>query len=222
MPFSGFSLKLNRSLAVLALLLTVAGCGSTKERAQVAALPADQAALPDKAIVVVAMDFREETWLRDVSYVGDVFFRKLDENYARRSKNDYDFGIEGSDIADWRSTFGGADTNRAPHIFVIAPGRYVIEKINFGSNASTAGPGFDAADNRVRFGEFTVAAGEVVNLGRLALLQHWWEGYFDARADDDSAEVQDFLAAKHPKLGAAVQTRLLTVVKRFRFTEGKL
>ena len=220
MPFSAFAVKFHRSLAMLALLFGLQGCGGPGAARQLASLPTDQAVLPDKAIVVVATDFREETWLRDVSYVGDVFFRKLDDNYPRRGKADYDFGIEGSDAADWRATFGGADENRAPHVFVIAPGRYVIEKINFGSNATTAGPGFDAARNRVRYGEFTVAAGEVVNLGRLALLQHWWEGYFDARADDDSAEVHDFLAAKYPKLAAAVETRLLTVVRRFAFQEG--
>ena len=213
-------MKFLQNLAVLILVAGLAACGTAPPSGrQAAVLPADQAVPPDKAVVVIAVDFREGTWLRDVSYVGDVFFRRLDDNYARRAATDYDFGIEGSDAADWRATFGGADENRAPHLFVVEPGRYVVEKINFGSNATTAGPGFDAARNRVRYGEFTVAAGEVVNLGRLALLQHWWEGYFDARADDDSTEVHDFLAAQYKKLDAAVQTRLMTVVRRFAFQE---
>lgn len=213
-------MKFLQKIAVFILIAGVAACGTAPSGRRVAALPPDQGVPQDKAIVVLAVDFREETWLRDVSYVGDVFFRKLDDTYAGRAKTDYDFGIEGSDLADWRATFGGVDENRAPHLFAIEPGRYVIEKINFGSNVTTIGPGFDPTRNRVRFGEFTVAAGEVVNLGRLAILEHWFEGYFDARADDDTAEVHDFLAAKYRKLDAAIETRMLTVVQRFAFHDG--
>lgn len=179
------------------------------------------AALPSgKAIVVLTVDLREQTLIRDVPHVGDVFFRKFDETYPRRAKDDYDFGVVGSVAADWRATFGKADDNRAPRVFAIDPGTYVIEKIKIGSTATAIGPGYDPRRGRARFGSFTVRAGDIVNLGRLVIYMEWFDGYFAARIEDNSAAIHEFLSQTNPALDAAVQTTLLSVVPKIAFETG--
>jgi hypothetical protein len=73
-----------------------------------------------------------------------------------------------------------ATKNRAPHLFNIEPGTYVIETIKIGSGAVTVGPGYDTASHNPRFGIFVARPGEIVNLGRLIVHMHWHEGFFDA------------------------------------------
>jgi hypothetical protein len=66
-----------------------------------------------KAVVVIAVDLREKTILRDnIRHVGSVFFRRVDNTYDRRAKNDYDFAIQYTVSADWKAVFGQRDENR--------------------------------------------------------------------------------------------------------------
>jgi len=172
------------------------------------------------ATVVVAVDLREPTSFRDLPQVGDVFFRKIDVRYADRAKDDYDFGIQGSVAADWRATFGGADDNRAPHLFVVEPGTYAIEKINIGSGPTTIGSGYDPKSHKPQFGSFVVNAGECINLGQLVVRMHWNEGYFYAQVLNNAADVRRFLSESHPNLLSKLQTRILTVTPKFEFQQG--
>jgi hypothetical protein len=169
------------------------------------------------ATVVLAVDLRELTSLRDVSHVGDVFFLRS-PNGRNNTKDRYDLAIRGSVSADWGAVFGGSDDNRAPHVFTVQPGTYVIEKINIGSGPTTIGSGGDA-QNKPRFGSFVVREGEVLNLGRLVVHMHWREGYFSAKVEDNSADVRKIFAGK-PALAARLQTRLLDVAPRFPFYVG--
>jgi hypothetical protein len=171
------------------------------------------------ATVVLAVDLRELTSLRDVSHVGDVLIRRIDRRQGR-GPDDYDLAIRGSVAADWKSFLGGADDNRAPHVFTVAPGTYVIEKINIGAGPTTAGPGVDPQGQTPRFGSFVVRDGEVVNLGRLVVHMHWHEGYFAAKVEDNTAEARTALATGHPGLAARLQTRLIKIVPRFPYQMG--
>jgi hypothetical protein len=190
-----------------------------------ASLAFGQSAAPDgrgsagKATVVIAVDLREQTSLRDVPQVGDVLFRRIDR-YQSRANDDYDLAIKGSVASDWKSVFGRPDDNRAPQLFAIEPGTYVIEKINIGSGPTTIGPGIDAGSHAPRFGTFTVRPGEVLNLGRLVVHMHWHEGYFDAKVEDNTADARHGLAESSPQLAARLQTRLITVVPKLPFRAG--
>jgi hypothetical protein len=116
--------------------------------------------------------------------------------------------------------FGGSDDNRAPRIFAVEPGTYVIEKINIGSGAATVGPGMDAQSHAPRFGSFVVREGEVLNLGRLVVHMHWHEGYFAATVVDNTTAAQTALANGNQGLATRLQTRLLRVVPKFPFRVG--
>lgn len=167
--------------------------------------------------MIVTVDLREQTSLRDASQVGDVFFRRVDDRYPTRKSGDYDFGIQGSVGADWRALFAGRDDNRSPRLFEIEAGTYVIERIKIGSNAAAIGPGYDAASRKPRFGMFTVQSGDVVNLGQLTVHMHWHEGFFAAQVTDNTADVRQFVAHSHPKLASRLQTKLMKVNPRFAF-----
>lgn len=170
------------------------------------------------AIVVLAVDLREQTSLRDLPHVGDVFFRRTGRRQDRGG--DYDLAIRGSVASDWKRVFGGADENRAPHVFAVEPGTYVIEKINIGSGPTTIGPGIDAQTQAPRFGSFVVREGEILNLGRLVVHMHWHEGYFDAVVEDNTAEARKALVNGNQGSAAKLQTRLLKVVPKFSFQVG--
>jgi hypothetical protein len=169
--------------------------------------------------VVLTVDLRELTSLRDLPHVGDVFFRRIGRRESR-APNDYDIAIRGSVAASWKRVFGGSDENRTPHIFAVEPGTYVIEKINIGSGPTTIGAGIDPQSQAPRFGSFTVREAEVINLGRLVVHMHWHEGYFDAKVEDNTAEVRNALVDGNQGLAARLQTRLLKVVPKFAFQVG--
>jgi hypothetical protein len=185
---------------------------------QNALAPVTTGELKDKAVVVVAADLRELTSLRDMSQVGDVCFRKVDGQYSSRAPNDFDFGIHGSVAADWRANFGSKDDNKAPQIFVIEPGTYVLEHIKIGANAVTAGPGYVPAG--YRFGGFSVRAGEVVNLGELVIHLRWRSGVFTAETIDNSVAVRELLATRDPGLEAKLETKLLPIAPSMPFRMG--
>lgn len=204
-----------RTSALAALILLLASLVPSLALAQSTERSREQARL---ATVVLAVDLRELTSIRDVGHVGDVFFRRS----GRRpdSANDYDLAIRGSVAADWKGVFGGSDDNRAPRVYAVAPGTYVIEKINIGSGPTTVGPGIDGQSRAPRFGSFVAREGEVLNLGRLIVHMHWHEGYFSAKVEDNAAEAKKVLAESHPGLAARLQTRMLSVVPSFPFTAG--
>jgi hypothetical protein len=203
-------------LATLLLFLTC----SESRLANCQTAVSSQGSSGEKATVIVAVDLRELTSVRDAPHVGDVFFRRVDDKYQARANGPYDFGVQGSVAADWSATFGGRDENRAPHLFEIEPGTYVIERIKIGSGATTIGRGYDLTSHRQRFGIFVVRPGEIVNLGRLTVHMHWHQGFFDAQIKDNSDEVRRFLAESHPKLASKVQAKLLTVIPKFPFQAG--
>jgi hypothetical protein len=168
------------------------------------------------ATVVLTVDLRELTSLRDLPHVGDVLFRRIGVRESR-ARDDYDIAIRGSVAADWKSAFGGSDANRAPHVLSIQPGTYFIEKINIGSGPTTIGSGIDPQTQAPRFGSFVVREGEVINLGRLVVHMHWHEGYFDAKVEDNTAEARSALADSNRDFAARMQTRLLKVTPKFAF-----
>jgi hypothetical protein len=171
------------------------------------------------AIVILAVDLRELTSLRDIPQVGDVLFRRIERRQGR-ANDDYDLAIRGSVASDWKKVFGGSDENRAPRVFAVEPGTYVIEKINIGSGPTTIGPGIDAQSHAPRFGSFVVREGEALNLGRLVVHMHWHEGYFAATVEDDTVEARSALVGGNEGLAAKLQTRLLRVVPKFPFQAG--
>lgn len=171
------------------------------------------------ATVVLAVDLRELTSIRDVSHIGDVLFRRLERRGGAAA--DYDLAIRGSVAADWKGLFGGSDDNRTPHAYAVEPGTYVIDKINIGSGPTTIGRGIDPQSQTYRFGGFVVREGEVLNLGRLVVHMHWHEGYFHAAVQDNTAEARTALAGSRQDLAGRLQTRLLKVVPKFAFqTDG--
>jgi hypothetical protein len=204
------------ALAALMLLLTSFGASPVPGQS-----PSRQVgrSAAEKAVVVLAADLREQTSVRDIAMVGDVFFRRIDR-YQGRANDDYDLAIRGSASADWKSAFGGADDNRAPRMFTLESGTSCIEKINIGGGPTTIGPGIDPQSHAPRFGSFTVRPGEILNLGRLVVHMHWHEGYFDARVEDNSADAQQTVAEANQQLAAKLQTRLLTVVPKLPFQAG--
>jgi hypothetical protein len=167
----------------------------------------------------LAVDLRELTSLRDIPDVGDVFFRRS-ERRQNRANDDYDLAIRGSVASAWKAVFGVADANRAPHVFTVEPGTYIIEKINIGGGPTTIGPGIDAQTRTPRFGSFVVREGEVLNLGRLVVRMHWHEGYFDATVEDGTAEARSVLVGGYQGLATKLLTRLLKVTPRFPFQAG--
>ena len=170
-----------------------------------------------KAVVIVAVDIREKTSLRDnIPHFGSVFFRRADRAYAGRASDDYDFGIQYSLASDWRAAAGQRDENRAPRLFQLEPGVYVIERINIGSRPKTIRQGYDASTNRVSYGHFDARAGDVINLGRLVVHMHYHEGTFSQRVEDNSKEVLEYVADKYPGLKKP-ETRLLNVTPKFEF-----
>jgi hypothetical protein len=199
--------------AALVLLLSSFGASPTQGQLTAKRRPAQS------ATVILAVDLRELTSLRDAPHVGDVFFRRVGRRQSRPN-DDYDIAIRGSVAADWKRVFGGSDDNRAPHIFTVEPGTYVIEKINIGSGPTTIGLGIDAQSRTPRFGSFEVREGEVLNLGRLVVHMHWHEGYFYAKVEDDTAEARIALANGNQSLAPRLQTRLLKVVPKFPFQVG--
>jgi hypothetical protein len=199
--------------AALVLLLSSFGASPTQGQLTAKRRPAQS------ATVILAVDLRELTSLRDAPHVGDVFFRRVGRRQSRPN-DDYDIAIRGSVAADWKRVFGGSDDNRAPHIFTVEPGTYVIEKINIGSGPTTIGLGIDAQSRTPRFGSFEVREGEVLNLGRLVVHMHWHEGYFYAKVEDDTAEARIALANGNQGLAPRLQTRLLKVVPKFPFQVG--
>jgi hypothetical protein len=204
-----------RASAVAALVLLLSSFESSPTLGQLTA-SGRQAA--QSGTVVLAVDLRELTSLRDVPHVGDVFFRRIERQ--SRASDDYDLAIRGSVAADWKAVFGGSDDNRAPHVFAVEPGIYVIDKINIGSGPTTIGPGIDAQSHTPRFGSFVVRGGEVLNLGRLVVHMHWYEGYLDAKVEDNAAEARKVLVDSNQALAARLQTRLLGVVPKFPFRVG--
>jgi hypothetical protein len=199
------------ALAVIALLsIFVAPPASAQS-------PSKQREPAQSATIMLAVDLRELTSLRDVGQVGEVFFVRSPR--GQNPKDQYDIAIRGSVAADWTAVFGGADDNRAPRVFTVQPGAYVLEKINIGSSPTTAGPGLDA-QNKPRFGSSVVRQGEVLNLGRLVVHMHWRDGYFSAKVEDNTADARKTLAARDPALAARLQTRLLAVIPRFLFQMG--
>jgi hypothetical protein len=88
---------------LLALILLLSSFGSPLALGQSAASGHRPA---QSAIVVLAVDLREQTSLRDVPHVGDVFFRRS-ERRQNRANDDYDLAIRGSVASDWKSVFGG-------------------------------------------------------------------------------------------------------------------
>jgi hypothetical protein len=207
-----------RSGLLAAAILLLTAFGESPATAQSTGRKAGHGAV-EKATVVLATDLRELTSMRDIAMVGDVFFRRIERSQGR-ANGDYDLAVSGSASADWKSVFGSADDNRAPHVFTLEPGTYIIEKINIGGGPTTSGPGLDEGSRAPRFGSFTVRPGEVLNLGRLVVHMHWDEGYFYAKVEDDSADAQQALAAANPQAAAKLQTRLLTVAPRFAFQTG--
>jgi hypothetical protein len=199
-----------------ALVLLLSSFGSTLALGQSTASGHQPA---QSAIVILAVDLRELTSLRDVPLVGDVLFRRT-ERRQNRANDDYDLAIRGSVASDWKSVFGGTDENRAPHVFAVEPGTYVIEKINIGSGPTTIGPSIDAQSHTPRFGSFVVQGGEVLNLGRLVVHMHWHEGYFDAAVEDNTAEARRALVGGNQGSAAKLQTRLLKVASKFSFQVG--
>jgi hypothetical protein len=199
-----------RVSALAALMLLLNSFGSSP-----AQLSASESQAAQSGTVVLAVDLRELTSLRDVPRVGDVFFRRIERQ--SRANDEYDLAIRGSATAEWKGVFGGADDNRAPHAFAVEPGTYVIDKINIGGGMTTIGPGIDAQSHTPRFGSFVVRGGEVLNLGRLVVHMHWQEGYFGAKVGDNTAEARKILVDSNQDLAARLQTRLLSVVPRFAF-----
>jgi hypothetical protein len=215
---SSFSMYMTGRLTNLALFAVLLGfCAAPRAYGQTTGSPRAAGSSGEKAAVIVAVDIRELTSLRDLSQVGDVFFRRVNDKYSTRADGDYDFGIEGSVAADWHALFAGQDDNRIPHVFEVEAGTYVIERIKIGSSATAIGPGYDTASHKPRFGMFAVQPGEVVNLGRLTVHMHWHEGYFAAQVTDNTADVRQFLAQSHPKLVSRLQTRLMKMTPRFPF-----
>jgi hypothetical protein len=210
-----------RCAMVLGVLLLASACAPQPTFRQTAEIGAEGQPTPDQAVVIFADDQREKTSLRDVPQVGDVLFRRVDDSYAARPDNEFDFGIVGSVAADWDATFGKRDRNRMPRAFAIAPGTYVIDMIRIGSNATTIGHGYDPATRTVRLGSFQVAAGEVVNLGRLVVHMYWFDGIFVSDVVDDSAEARGVLQGALAGLAPKLQTRLLRVVHVVPFVLGK-
>lgn len=200
------------ALAALALLSSF-GPGIAFSQTSTAARQPTQS-----TTVVLAVDLRELTSLRDLPQSGDVFLNRVDRR-QRRANEEYDLAIRYSVGASWKSVFGGPDDNRAPHVLVVEPGTYVVEKINIGSNATTMGPGIGADSHTPRFGSFVVREGEVLNLGRLVVHMHWHEGYFDANVQDNTDEARNVLADSKQGL-ARLQTRLLSVVPKLPFELG--
>jgi hypothetical protein len=78
------------------------------------------------ATIVLAVDLRELTSIRDVPHSGSVFFNRVEPRQSR-ANDDYDLAIRYTAAGSWKSVFGGSDDNRAPHVFVVEPGTYVIE-----------------------------------------------------------------------------------------------
>ncbi len=204
------------ALCVLCVTL-LASCAAPLAVHQIQPSTVVESELKDKAIVIFAVDLRELTSLHDLPQVEDIYFRRVGEQYASQANSDYDFGIEEVAAADWRANFRDADESKAPHMFAVAPGTYVIEKINIGSGSTTAGPGYDVRASRANFGTFSVDVGEVVNLGRLIVRMRCDERYFYAQTDDNSDEVRRFLAERNPVFEPKLQTRLLAVEPKFKF-----
>jgi hypothetical protein len=204
------------SLIVALILLLPFAPTYAEERPAAARAPARSS---ENAIVVLAADLREQTSLRDLEQVGDVLFRRLDRMQGR-ADDDYDLAIRGSVAADWKRVFGRGDDNRAAQIFTVAPGTYVIDKINIGGGPTTRGPGLDPQSRTPRFGSFTVRPGEVVNLGRLVVHMHWHEGFFAAKVEDNSADVMQVLSQSNPQAAAKLRTRLMSVAPQFSFQPG--
>lgn len=200
------------ALAAMAFLLTLAAPFSAVGQSAQKGREAGKS-----STVVLAVDLRELTSLRDLSHVGDVFLLRSPRGH--NAKDRYDIAIQGSVAADWGAVFGGSDDNRAPRVFTVQPGTYVIEKINIGDGPTTAGTGTDS-QNKPRFGSFVVRDGEVLNLGRLVVHMHWHDGYFSAKVEDNTAEVRKMLMQQDPALGARLKTRALTVVPKFPFQLG--
>jgi hypothetical protein len=182
-------------------------------------MTADRRQPQRSATIVLAVDLRELTSIRDVPHSGSVFFNRIERRQSRVN-DDYDLAIRYTTAADWKRAFGGSDDNRAPHVFVVEPGTYLIEKINVGSSPTTIGPGIDPQSHTPRFGSFVVRGGEVLNLGRLVVHMHWHEGYFDAKVEDDTDEARNAIVDGNEGLVARLQTRLLRVVPTFPFQLG--
>ena len=88
------------------------------------------------------------------------------------------------------------------------------------SQIAAVATGLDAQSQAPRFGSFMVQDGEVLNLGRLVVHMHWYEGYFYAKVVDNTAEARKALADRNQRLVARLQTRLLKVVPKFPFQVG--
>jgi hypothetical protein len=203
---------------VIAVALLISSCAAPAMYRQSWTLGPGDVIPSGKAIVILAADFREQTSFRDnISQSGNVFFRKLDETYQALPNDHYDFGIEYSVGADWRANLGSSDDNRAPHLFAIEPGKYVIEKITIGSSPKTIMPGYDPRADRANYGIFSVRSGEVVNLGRLVVHMHFYDGYFSAKVEEDADEVRQLLSKSHPTFEAKLQARSIQVNPQFAF-----
>src|SRR5687768_2179365 len=126
-----------RSVFGLSLLvvLALAGCETPKVISQPTALDTSAA---DKAVVILAVDFRERTSLRsNIAHMGKLYFRKVDAGYGTRPPNDFDFVVDYSLAASWRAIGSDRDENRVARILQINPGKYVIERIEIGAGPAT-------------------------------------------------------------------------------------
>jgi hypothetical protein len=207
-------------LAPLFLLLSLASC-------QTAPVPVRNQEVTklaegwerQKAIVVIAVDLREKTSLRDnIPHFGSMFFRKVDSGYDNRDKNDYDFAIQYSLSADWKATAGQLDENRSPRLFQLEPGDYVIERIDIGGGPTTVYRGYYTGSKRASFGHFTVGAGDVINLGRLVVHMHYYEKAFSLVVEDNTSEVSQYIAERYPSLKTKLKAQQMDVIARFPFS----
>jgi len=208
---------MNRLLrgAALALALSIAACATPPTYRQ-ATVPSAGAPADGKAAVLIAVDFRETTSLRDgIPHMGRMYFRRIDGGYGERPNGDYDFGIEYSISADWAAVFGSPDRNREPRLFEIDEGVYVVERIEMGDGGLiTPLKGYDPIAKRARYGTFTVRRGEVVDLGKVVVDMMWRRGLFGTSVEDNGTAAYDLVASRGL---SGVQSRPITMAPMFPF-----
>ena len=203
----------------LAMLVTflISGCADISARYRQDSLtPPAISKIEQRAVVVLAFDAREQTNLRNLDHMGQFFFRKIEDDYEQRAKNDFDFGYQYSVSADWGS-MTGVDENRVPKVFFLDPGLYVVERIIIGQSASTFYPGFSRKSGRATYGYFAVKPGEVINLGRLVVQMYWNRGTLSAFVRDDIEEAKAALSKYNLHLEDKIVVRPITMVESFPF-----
>ena len=213
-----FEIRCWRFLTLLTLVCLLTACAAPATFRQQAEPPRDALDLNRRALVVLAADLRQAGTeiFGDSGQMGDVYFRRLDAAFRDRPATDHDFGIEYALGADW-AALAGPDENRAPKIFALRPGSYILHKINIGTWPTTPPGSFDPVSGEVYYGVFEVRAGEVINLGRLVVHMHFKQRYFAARVEDNTDEARQVLATAYPDLAPRMTTRPLRVAERMPF-----